>query len=469
MPKARTSWRVDHDARWRPDGDGPPCDRTFRKAVCGKRGPHYCAPRADRVVAFFPSYLCHTKGAHKRKPFVLRAWQEHEIIRPLFGEVLWSDEWGCYVRRYRIAYVVVARKNGKSELAAGILLYLLCADDEEAAEVYGAAKDTKQAGKVFEPAARMVELSSKLRPVVRHNKHSRRLIYERTASYYEIITADAKGELGHNPHGFCLDEVLSQPDGKLWEALETAVGARLQELLVCLTTETDDPHSFGADLIDEADRVMADPARAPHAFAFVRRLPKTDEALERLREVMGDHPDLPVSLDPFDEANWKWPNPGLDEFKSRDSMRRLALEAHNEPKKENGFRQLQCNQRVQQVTRFMPLHLWDACKGEVAANPSWLDDRLAGQPCVAGLDLSARFDLTAWALLFDNGWVRWRLWLPEAAIDELDPHLDGKLSLWAKQGWVTATDGDVIDYDRVYADIASDHDRFRIRRVVYDK
>ncbi|WP_151484853.1 hypothetical protein [Streptomyces albicerus] len=120
------TWTVDHDARWRPrDRRGDICGYTFRGKQCTKRAAHYCEPRADRVVAFFAELLVHTKGPHRRKPFVLKHWQEHEIIRPLFGEVIWSAEYGCYVRRYRIAYIVVARKNGKSELAAGLLLYLL--------------------------------------------------------------------------------------------------------------------------------------------------------------------------------------------------------------------------------------------------------------------------------------------------------------------------------------------------------
>jgi phage terminase large subunit-like protein len=420
-------------------------------------------------MRFFAELLVHTKGPHKRTPFLLRPWQEHEIIRPLFGEVVWSTEWRCYVRRYRIAYIVVARKNGKSELAAGILLYLLVGDDEEAAEVYSAAKDTKQAGKVFEPALRMMQLAPLLSARLVHNKNARRIIDERTASHYEIITADAKGELGHNPHGFNLDEVLSQPDGSLWEAMTTAAGTRLQELLFATTTETNDPSSFGAELIDEAERVQEDPARAPHILAYVRKLPSSDDQLDRLRRLHPGHPDLPVSVDPFDEANWKWPNPGLDEFKSRDAMRRQALEARNDPAKENGFRQYQTNQRVQQVTRYVPIDLWDANVGELAASPGWVVPRLLGRRCWAGLDLSAKLDLTAWCLLFEDGSAWWRYWCPESMVKPLDDHTGGQFRQWCDQGWVTVTDGNTIDYDRIYSDVEVDHGRFAISDITYDK
>jgi phage terminase large subunit-like protein len=454
---------VDLDARWRPDDDtGPLCGYTFRGKACPKSGAHYCEPRADKVVTFFARMLVHVKGPLVRTPFILLDWQEFEIIRPLFGEVQWSDEWGCYARRYRIAYIVVARKNGKSEIAAAIQLYMLVGDDEESAEVYCAAQDTKQAAKVFEPALRMVQLSKKLSEVVQHIKNARRLVYERSGSHYEILTADAKGELGHNPHAFNLDEVLSQPDGSMWEAMTTAAGARLQELLYATTTETDDDSSFGADLIDEAEKTQEDPARAPHVFAFVRKLPHSDDELERLHATFPGHPHLPVSTDPFDERNWKWPNPALDQFKSRDAMRRQALDARNDPAKENGFRQFQANQRVQQKFRWMPMHLYRASGGD--ANDIWLRpdyhrERLKGRPAWAGFDLAARSDLTAWCTLIPEAeWIHalWRFWLPEAALRELDKKNDGKFSRWVKQGWIVATPGPVLDYEQVYEDVARD-------------
>lgn len=470
MTRTRTFSPADHHKRWRPaDRTGKVCGYTFRGKVCRRKGAHYCEGRADRVVMFFARLLVHTKGPLKRTTFELLDWQEHEIIRPLFGEVQWSAEWQCYARRYRIAYIIVARKNGKSELAAAIQLYMLVGDDEESAEIYCAAKDTKQAGKTFEPALRMVQLSPRLSARIRHIKNARRLVDERSGSHYEILTADAKGELGHNPHCFNLDEVLSQPDGSMWETMTTAAGARLQELCYATTTETNDSASFGAELIDEAERVQEDPARSPHVFSFVRKLPSNEEQLDRLRRIFAGHPDLPVSCDPFDEVNWRWPNPALDQFKSREAMRRQALEAKADRTKENGFRQYQANQRVQQVTRYVPMDLWDQNAGEIAPSPEWLLPHIEGEQCWAGLDLSSKFDLTAWCCLFDSGWVWWRFWVPESVVPKLDEHTGGKFSTWIRDGWVVATDGEVIDYDAVYEAIEEDHNRFAITDVTYDR
>lgn len=457
------------EKHWRPrDRRGGTCGYTFDGESCQRRGAHHCEPRANKVVSFFAELLVHTKGPWARRAFVLADWQEQEIIRPLFGEVAWSVQWKCYVRRYRVAYIILARKNGKSELAAGILLYLLVGDDEEAAEIYGAAKDTKQARKVWQPAERMRTLSPLLSKRLGVNKNEKRIFDERTASFYEIITADATGELGHNPHGFVLDEVLSQRDGSLWEAMLTAQGARLQPLFLAATTETNDPFSFGAELIDEAERIQAEPERAPHIFSYCRKLPRTEDELERLQQAHPDHPDLPVSTDPLDERNWKWPNPALDVFLSREDFRRAALEVKNEPAKRNGFCQFRTNQRMQQTTRFIALDAWDACIGERLPEPEWIVPKLKGQRCFAGLDLSSKLDMTAWCLLFDNNWAWWRFWLPEDQAKFLDGHTGGQVSQWAEKGWITLTEGDVIDYDRVYADIELDHQRFAIADITYD-
>lgn len=434
---------------WRPENTrGPECGYTFRGATCGKSGGHYCVPRADRVVAFFAELLCHTRGPHARHPFILRDWQEHEIIRPLFGEVHWSDDWDRYVRRYNIAYIVMGRKNGKSELVAGIVLYLLVGDDEEAAEVYGAASDTKQAGKVFEPALRMMQLSSPLAKRLKHNKNSRRLIDEKTASWYEIITADADGELGHNPHGFVLDEVLAMPDDSLWNAMRTGAGARAQPLMLAITTETDRQPSFGASLIDEAERIQDEPERAPHIFAWVRKTPS--------------------GADPWDESNWHLANPALGDFLGLSALRQEALEAKNDPTRENAFRQFRLNQRVNQASRWMPMHLYRDSSGEPWLTPKQRWDEMRGKVAYCGLDLAAKFDLTAWCLVIPDGRneacdVMWRFWLPEGALTELDRRNGGQVTQWVKQGWITVTDGDVIDYERVYSDIAEDANHFAIR------
>lgn len=427
----------------------PVCGFTLDGKTCRKRGDHFCTPRADKVSAFFSELLVHTKGRWARHPFDLEQWQADEIVRPVFGTVLWDVEEELYVRRYQIVWIEVARKNGKSELMAGIALYLLVADDEEGAEIYGCAKDKDQARKVFDVAKRMVELSPLLSRRLRVQAQAKRIVDERSASYYEVVAADAAGNLGHNPHGIVFDEVLTQPNADLWEAMKTAMGARPQPLMVAATTAGNDPASFAKREHDEMVRVLEDPERSRRTFVYLRNVPK--------------------DADPWDESLWPMGNPALGSFLKLSVLRDEAQEARNDPLKENSFRQFRLNQWVQQVTRYVPLDLWDDNKDEIAANPEWLLPRLRGKACWAGLDLSSKLDLTAWTLLFEDGTVLWRLWCPDEAVPQLDRETDNRFSQWVNEGWITATDGDVIDYDRIYDTVQKDAEQFVIRSASYDK
>jgi len=204
-------------------------------------------------------------------------------------------------------------------MLAGIALYLLCADNEEGAEIYGAAMDRDQARKVYDVAARMVRLSPVLSKRLTVRDSAKRIVDEQTASYYEAIPADAGGNLGHNPHGIVFDEILTQKNGDLWDALRTGMGTRTQPLMVAATTPGNDPAGWCGQMHLEMERVAEDPERAPHILVFLR--------------------NLPMDSDPFDESNWAWPNPALGDFLSMQAIRDEAIEARNDPAKENAYRQ----------------------------------------------------------------------------------------------------------------------------------
>lgn len=422
----------------------PPCGYVFDDELCQERGDHLCQPRASRVAGFFRDVLVHTKGRWSRQRFRLADWQRDDIVAPLMATMAWSPETSTYVRRYRIAWIEMARKNGKSELLAGIALYLLVADDEEGAEIYGCARDRDQARKVFDVAERMVRLSPTLRRRLRIYTQAKRIVDDRTGSYYEIVAADAAGNLGHNPHGVLMDEVITQRDGELWDAMRTGMGARTQPLMVAATTAGHDPQSFAKSQHEEMKRIAAEPDRAPHIFVLMR--------------------STPANADPWNEDNWPLANPALGDFLSIQALRDEAMEAKSDPSKENTFRQFRLNQWVSQATRWMPMTLWDTCTGEPWLARDWAAERLAGRPAYAGFDLAAKLDLVAWCLLFppeegsedDTVHLTWRFWLPSDGAARLDKLHEGKFSRWAKAGWVTITDGAIVDYDRIVADVAAD-------------
>lgn len=425
------------------------CGYTLDDETCTQTGEHFCIPRADHVQGFIEELLPHTKGRFARKRFVLADWQRDEIVRPLFGWVHWSDEHEQYVRRYEVAWIEIARKNGKTELLAALMLYLLVGDGEESAEIYGVARDRDQAALCFDVAARMVTLSPILSKRLKVSAHNRRIIDEKTHSVYQVIAADAKGALGSNPSGVAADEILAWRDGSMWEALRTGMGsgARRAPLMVAATTAGNDSEGFAGRQHAEMQRVADDPSRAPHVFVYMRNTAK--------------------DADPFDEANWAWANPALGDFLSIEGMRKQALEAQNDPTVENSFRQFKLNQWVSQAFRWMPMHLYDDNADTPWSSPRDGLEAMAGMPAWVGFDLAARQDMTAWCLLFPDSEggcdLLWRFWLPEAALDRLDPRNGGNLRRWAEQGWLTVTDGEVLDFQRVYSDIEKDARLFAIR------
>lgn len=441
----------------------PECDAASferfahpRLPVCTERGDHLCAPRAARVCGFFDTVLVHTKGRFARKPFVLTDWQRNEIIGPLMGRVVWSAEHEQYVRQYRMGWIELARKQGKSELLAGVALYLLAFDGDEGAQVFGAAKDRDQARIIWDVASRMVQLSPVLsrREGLRIRGHERRIVDEQTGSHYAVLARDAMGNLGLDPSAVLFDEVISQPDGNLWEALRTAQGSRVEPLMLAATTAGADPTSFAAGEHAQCVKVLEDPAREPHRFVYIR--------------------NMPIEADPFDEKNWAWPNPALGDFLSIQVLRDEATEARNDPLRENSFRQFRCNQWVSQSTRWMSMNLYRDCTGDLWPQPDWGTQLMVGREVWCGLDLSAKLDLTSLSAFVppkggDVGHMLWWHWLPEDALPALNTATSNKATQWVRQGWLRLMPGSVIDYEELCTQIHAELSRFSVREISYDK
>jgi len=423
--------------------------------VCSEQGDHFCIPRAARVCGFFDTVLVHTKGKFARKPFVLTDWQRNEIIGPLMGNAVWSPEQNRYVRQYRMGWLELGRKNGKSELLAGLALYLLAFDGEEGAQVYGAARDRDQARLIWDVASRMVQLSPKLnaREGLRIRSHERRIVDAQTGSIYTILARDALGNLGLDPSAMLFDEVISQPDGRLWDAMRTAMGSRVEPIMVAATTAGNDPSSFAAAEHAQCVKVADDPEREPHRFVYIR--------------------NMPIDADPFDEKNWPFPNPALGDFLSIQALRDEALEAKNDPAKENSWRQFRGNQWVSQATRWMPMNLYRDCTGELWLTQEW-NQLLKGRDVWCGLDLSAKMDLTSFCVFAppqgtEPGHAAWWHWLPEEALPSLDTVTSHRAAQWVRQGFLRLMPGGVIDYAELCKQIAEIVAPYNVREICYDK
>lgn len=231
------------------------------KTKTRSKKPVHDPTRAARVDAFFKSHLRHMKGRWAGQPFALEPWQHHDIIAPLFGTVGPDG-----LRQYREALVGLPRKNGKSELAAGIALYMLVADGEYGAEVYSVAGSRAQAGIVFKTAVDMVRASPMLRAAC---KVYRSVIeVPELGAIYRVLSADANLAHGYNPHAAIIDELHVHPNGELYEAMRTGTAARAQPLILSITTAGEAQHGIAWDVYQ---RGMG--GQDPRMFHYWRGLP----------------------------------------------------------------------------------------------------------------------------------------------------------------------------------------------------
>lgn len=395
---------------------------------------------AQKAVDFFECKLRLVKGLSSGARFKLEPWQER-IIRNVFGRL---DDDGR--RIVRTLYLFVARKNGKSTLAAGIALYLAFEDGEPGAEVYCAAKDRAQARIIFRAAQAFVErspdLASRVLPFVN--------LLEATddkTTFLKAISADAGSQQGLDPHGIIVDELHVHPNRDLLDTLESASGARAQPLEVICTTAGADRNSIAWEKHDYARRVASGAVIDPTFY------PAIFEADER------DDWKSP--------ATWLKANPNLGVSVRMDYLEKECKKAQETPTYENTFRRYHLNQWTQQETRWMPMDRWDTCAGSV--DPA----QLRGEVCFAGLDLSTTRDLTAAVLVFprpdDTYHVLCRFYLPRERLKEHIRNDGVPYDLWAREGFVTLTDGEVIDYTAVRLALEDDATEYELREIAFDR
>ena len=404
---------------------------------------HYDKEKADRAVRFI-EMLPHTKGEWEGKPFLLLPWQE-QCIRDIFGIV---KEDG--MRQFRTAFIEIPKKQGKSELAAAITLYLLFADNEPAAEVFSAAADRQQAGIVYDVAKRMVEMTPAL---LRHSKimaATKRIVNYANAGYYQVVSADVANKHGYSISGLCFDELHNQPNRKLWDVLTKGSGdARRQALHVSITTAGTDKNSICYELHSKATDLLAG-RKIDHTFYPVVY-------------------SLPDDADWTDEKNWYKVNPSLGYTVPIERMREAFMQAQENPAEENVFRQLRLCQWVGSAVAWIPEHVYD--KGKQAIN----ENALRGRECYAGLDLSSTSDITALALVFppendgDKYIVIPHFWLPRDTLELRVRRDKVPYNVWEKQGLFHITEGNVVDYSFVRKNINELNTRYQIKEIGIDR
>ena len=399
--------------------------------------------KAKRTVDFI-NCLKHTKGKWRGQPFELLPWQE-AIIRDVFGTVKENG-----YRQYNTAYVEIPKKNGKSELAAGVALYMTCGDNEWGAEVYGCASDRQQASIVFDVAVDMVEQCPALKKRIKPVMSVKRLVYKPTNSFYQVLSAEAYTKHGLNVHAVIFDELHSQPNRELFDVMTKGSGdARTQPLFFLITTAGTDRHSVCFEQYQKAEDILqgrkVDPTFYPVIYGA------SDDA------------------DWSSEDVWRKANPSLGHTIDIEKVRNAYLSAKDNPAEENIFRQLRLNQWVKQSTRWMQMEKWDAC-----AFPA--DEReVLGRECYGGLDLSSSIDITAFVLVFPprNDTEKYILlpyfWIPEENMRLRVRRDHVPYDVWERQGFLQTTEGNVIHYGFIENFIDDLGRKFHIKEIAFDR
>lgn len=404
---------------------------------------HYDKTRADFVVSFIEC-LCHTKGRWAGKPFILMPWQER-IIRDVFGIIKPDGH-----RQFSTAYIEIPKKNGKSELAAAIALYLLFGDGEASPEVYGAAADRAQASIVMDVASQMVRLTPALERRSKILTANKRIACRTNNGFYQVLSAEVGTKHGLNVSGLVLDEVHAQPNRKLYDVLTKGSGdAREQPLYFLITTAGTDTNSICYELHQKAEDIIEGRKNDPTFYPVIY--------------------GAGMDEDWTDPKVWKKANPSLGETITMDKVRAACESAKQNPGEENSFRQLRLNQWVKQAVRWMPMDKWDAC-----AFPADPED-LEGRVCYGGLDLSSTTDLTSFCLVFPPEeddkpyYILPYFWLPEDTLTLRVNRDHVPYDVWERQGYIQTTEGNVVHYAFIEKFIEKLGEKYNIREIAFDR
>lgn len=401
----------------------------------------------------FARQLRHIKGRRwAKKPLELDLWQVVFIIAPVFG---WRSE-PDGARVIREVFLEVARKNGKSTLAAALLLFLLTADGEPGAEVYSAAMDGKQARAVFDVAAKMAKASPALRRRLRIHERDGKIVFDATSSTYGILTKGLAGDNKHglNTHGAVVDELHVIQDAAMLDTLETSTGSRGQPLIVYITTAGIPGVSAPweerrATAVNTARRVVARKDLLGVIFC----------ADPRARDRgTWDDPEVWRDANPLLAAS-----PELRGYLEREVAKCVAA-----PGRLNRFLRLHLGIPTEASYQRISIGQWDATAGLVD------ELELHGQRCYGGLDLSSSLDLCALVLVFPDDENRHidilcRFWTPAATIGERSHRDHADYDGWVRRGYLKTTPGPTIDYDDVEREAVSLLKTFEVKAINYDR
>lgn len=434
------------------------------------------AARGQLVIDFIQLLKLASAG-FEGKPFLLQPWQK-ELITRFYGEV---DRDGEEVfRHYQYLYLEIPKKNGKTELTAGLGLYHLLADGEGNPQIYIVAADKENAGICYNAMKTMAEQEVWILKRVKVVDSRREIRLRDGSGFVKVLSADAENKHGYNPSCVIFDELHAQPNRKLWDVMTFGAGsARKQPTWLVLTTAGDDPdrNSIGWEIHEKCRAILAardgtgDPERDdPLWLPIMYGLP--------------DDPEELAKIDIFDENLWHRVNPSLGVTIPIRTLRNEARAAKQSEASERLFRWLRLNQWIAvKAVGWLPLTLYDRTQWHVPELEAGLSgpvlrkamrEKLRGKRCYSGLDLSSTTDLSALVHVFppQPGLPQWVVlfegWRPRDTVLEMERKDHVPYRDWERAGYLHLCDGDMIDFTAIKDTIKEAARRYDLRLLGVD-
>lgn len=402
------------------------------------------AERACRFVQLLP----HSSGDLAGQKLKLEPWQAF-AFSSIFGWVTKKTK----KRRFREAYIRVARKNGKSFFAAGIGTYMFCADGENSAEVYCGATTMAQAKKVFTPARQMADRLPSLRSKFNISVWVDSLTRPDGSLFAPIAGKPGDGD---SPHCAIIDEYHEHDTDHMYEAMTLGMGARSQPLTLIITTAGTSLESPCYDKDKQVKEMLNGHVPNDRLFGLVYELDEGD--------------------DWTDPTNFIKANPNLNVSISYDDLLAEMEVAKQVPRKVNAFKTKRLNIWVSGKAAFYNMTQWHA-----AADKSLRYEDFAGEDYYLGLDLAQRLDLNAGVGVFVREiegkkhyyCIKPKFWVPEDTVRSTDPKIAKTADRYVKfveMGALEATDGAEADYREILASIIDlqEIDKVRVSEIPID-
>ena len=377
----------------------------------------------------------------QRRPLKTRGFQDF-IIGSLFG---WRKK-RSNIRRYREAYIQMARQNGKSFIAGEMCNDFALFSDYKYGRIFCAATKQEQANIVWDEVAKFIESDADLLECYKIRRYDRTILSLKNNTTIKSIGRDTKTADGFRSVLAVTDELHAHTNNQLYKLLQDGQVNVDNALTLAITTAGFNLNSFCYEHYNFCKKVLSGAIEKESLFIFIAEMDEDDDI--------------------WDTNNWAKANPLLlwneDNTLNKSMIARMAEKAID-------AREKQGNELINFLTKslnrwvtysggaYIDAEKWAACGTDIKI------ENMRGRECYLGVDLSSGGDLTSIALVFtpragdDKVYIWSRSYMPELRLEEHEKTDDAPYRIWANAGILTLTSGMYgvkTDYAKIIAELA---------------